>query len=88
MSGALLLGAISLVCVADLMVAFYFLRLAGQAESDVGAAPKAGSIDPAAARRLARIMFVATPILWLVIALLAFGILPAGGIVPIGMGGH
>jgi hypothetical protein len=83
MSGALLLGLVSLVCVTDLALAFYFLRQADQAESVVGAAPQAGAMDPAAARRFARVLFMATPALWLFIALLSFGIIPVGGIIPI-----
>jgi len=83
MSGALLLGLISLVCVVDLTIAFYFLRMANQAESVVGAAPQAGAVNPDAARRFARVLFIATPALWLVIALLSFGIVPVGGIIPI-----
>jgi hypothetical protein len=83
MSGALLLGLISLICVTDLALAFYFLRHANRAESVVGAAPKAGAMDPAAARRFARVLFMATPGMWLVVALLSFGIIPVGGIIPI-----
>jgi hypothetical protein len=83
MSGALLLGLISLVCVTDLMIAFYLLRQANQAESVVGAAPKAGAINPDAARRFARVLFMATPGMWLVVALLSFGFIPVGGIIPI-----
>ncbi|MGN6820147.1 MAG: hypothetical protein ACTHJR_15895 [Sphingomonas sp.] len=84
MNGALLLGIVTLVCVTDLMLALYFLRLAGQAESDVGAAPEAGGTNPAAARRFARVMFIATPVLWLIVAALSFGLFgPVGGITPI-----
>jgi hypothetical protein len=83
MNGALLLGLVSLVCVTDLMLAFYFLRMANQAESVVGAAPESGGTNPAAARRFARVMFLATPMLWLIVALLSFGIVPVGGIIPI-----
>lgn len=83
MSGALLLGLISLVCVTDLALAFYFLRQANLAEGLVGAAPTAGAINPDAARRLARVLFMATPGLWLVVTLLSFGIVPIDGIIPI-----
>ena len=90
MNGALLLGLVSLVCVTDLAIALYFSRMANQAESDVGAAPNAGGVNanagatnPAAARRFARVLFVTTPLLWLVVALLSFGIIPVGGIIPI-----
>jgi hypothetical protein len=83
MNGALLLGLISLVCVTDLMIAFYFLRMANRADSVVGAAPQAGTINPDAARRFARVLFMATPGVWLVVALLSFGAIPVGGIIPI-----
>ena len=83
MNGALLLGIISLVCVTDLALAFYFLRMANRADSLVGAAPQAGAVDPDAARRFARMLFMATPILWLVVALLSFGVIPVGNIIPI-----
>lgn len=83
MSGALLLGLISLVCVTDLMIAFYFLRMANRAESVVGAAPETGGTNPEAARRFARVLFMATPGMWLIVALLSFGIIPVDGIIPI-----
>jgi hypothetical protein len=83
MSGALLLGLVSLICVTDLMIAFYFLRMANQADTMVGAAPQAGAINPDAARRFARVLFMATPGVWLVVALLSFGAIPVGGITPI-----
>ena len=84
MNGALLLGVVSLVCVTDLMIALYFLRMANQAESDLGAAPSAGATNPAAARRFARVMFITAPLLWLFIAALTFGLFgPVGGIIPI-----
>lgn len=83
MSGAVLLGVISLVCVTDLVLAAFFARIAGRAEQAVGVPPKTGGIDPAAARRMARIMFVTTPVMWLVVALFSFGVIPTGNIIPI-----
>jgi len=83
MNGALLLGLISLVCVTDVMIAFYFLRMANQADSLVGAAPEASGTNPDAARRFARVLFMATPGVWLIVALLSFGIIPVDGIIPI-----
>jgi hypothetical protein len=83
MSGALVLGLVSLVCITDLALAFYFLRMANQADSLVGAAPETSGTNPAAMRRFARVLFVATPALWLFIALLSFGIIPVGNIIPI-----
>jgi len=83
MSGALLLGIISLVCVTDLMIAYYFLRMANRADSLVGAAPGTNGTNPEAAPRFARVLFMATPGMWLVVALLSFGIVPVGNIIPI-----
>jgi len=83
MGGAVLLGVISLVCVTDLVLAAFFARIAGRAEQTVGAPPKTGGVDPAAARRMARIMFVTTPVIWLVAALFSFGVIPTGNITPI-----
>jgi hypothetical protein len=83
MSGALVLSLVSLVCVTDLAMAFYFLRMANRADSLVGAAPETNGTNPAAARRFARVLFIATPALWLFIALLSFGIIPVGNIIPI-----
>lgn len=83
MNGAVLLSVISLVCVTDLTIAFYFLRRANRAGSIVGAAPQAGAINSEGARRFARVLFITTPALWLIVALLSFGIIPVGNITPI-----
>ena len=84
MNGALLLGIVSLICFADVLIALRFKRLADRAESDVGAAPKAGGTDPAAARRFAQIMLIAAPLMWLFFVALTFGLFgPVGNITPI-----
>jgi hypothetical protein len=84
MSGAYFLGIMTLVLAVDLLIALRFLRMADRAESDVGAAPKAGSFDPAATRRFARIMLISTPIIWLFCAAFSFGLFgPTGNIIPI-----
>ena len=83
MNGALLLGLVSLVCITDLMIAVYFLRMANRAESVIGAPPETSGTNPAAARRFARVLFMATPGVWLIVALLSFGIIPVDGIIPI-----
>ena len=81
MSGALLLALVSVICVADCIIALRFRTLADQADTAVGVAkPK---LDPANARRVAGIMLVMAPLMWLFIALLAFGIFPNSGIIPI-----
>lgn len=84
MSGALLLGIVSLICVGDLLIALRFSRTAARAESDVGAAPASSRSDPAAMRRFARIMFIVAPLMWLFFVALTFGLLgPVGNITPI-----
>ncbi|MEP9358283.1 hypothetical protein [Sphingomonas sp. KR3-1] len=84
MSGAVLLGIITLVLAGDLAIAAWFLRRARAAESDVGAPPLPGGADPAAVRRFARTMFIAAPAMWLFFAALTFGLFgPVNGITPI-----
>ena len=84
MSGAVLLGVVTLVCVADLLIALRFLRKADQADSNVGAAPRGNGSDPAVMRSFARIMFIVAPLMWLFFVALTFGLLgPVGNITPI-----
>ena len=84
MSGVYFLGIVTLVLAVDMLIALRFLRMADRTESDVGAAPKASSIDPAAARRFARIMLIATPIIWLFFVAFSFGLFGStGNIIPI-----
>lgn len=83
MSGALLLGVISVVLVADYLFALLFLAKANRLESDVGAAPQPDAGDPQALRRAARLFMITGPIAWFVIAALSFGLIPFDGITPI-----
>ncbi|MDB5679001.1 hypothetical protein [Sphingomonas bacterium] len=84
MSGALLLGIISLVAVTDVILALLFSAKANRAESQMGAPPRpANATDPEALRRTARMLLTTAPIMWLVTALLSFGIVPIDAIVPI-----
>jgi len=84
MNGALLLGLVSLVCFADVLIALRFKRLADRADSNVGTAPKVGGTDPTAARRFARVMLIVAPLMWLFFVALTFGLFgPVGGITPI-----
>jgi hypothetical protein len=84
MSGALLLGIITLVTLGDLAIAFWFLRKADRAEQGIGAPPLPGAADPVAMRRFARLMFVAALAMWLFFAALTFGLFgPVDGITPI-----
>ncbi|THD37867.1 MAG: hypothetical protein E7773_02500 [Sphingomonas sp.] len=84
MSGALLLGIISLVVATDIGLALLFIAQANRAESEMGAPlPAAGAPDPAAQRKTARLLLVTAPLIWLVVAALSFGIVPVDGIVPV-----
>jgi hypothetical protein len=84
MSGALLLGIVTLILVADMLIALRFRRMADRGESDVGAPPKAGGVDPAVARRVSRLMLIAAPLTWLFFVALSFGLFgPIGNITPI-----
>jgi len=84
MSGALLLGMISLVAIADILLALRFSAMANRAESEMGAPPRpAPATDPEALRKVARMLLFTAPLLWLVAALLSFGIIPIDAIVPI-----
>jgi hypothetical protein len=79
-NGAILLGAITLVLIIDMLVALYFRSLADRVESGERVST---SIDPANARKTASLMLIAAPLMWLIVALIAFGVIPAGGIDPI-----
>lgn len=84
MSGAVLLGVISLVSATDIVIALYFKRLADRAESDVGAPRPVGQIDPVKARRFANLMLITAPLMWLFFVALTFGLFgPVGSITPI-----
>jgi hypothetical protein len=84
MSGAYFLGIVTLILVADVLIALRFLRMADRAQSEVGAPPKVGSLDPAAARRFARIMVIAAPLAWLFFVAFSFGLFGStGNIIPI-----
>jgi hypothetical protein len=79
-NGGILLGAITLVLIADMLVALYFRSLADRVESGEAVSK---NIDPANARKTASVMLIAAPLMWLIVALIAFGVIPAGGIDPI-----
>jgi len=75
MTGAVLLGLISVVAVSDMLLALYFRSLANRVE---GAETVSGTIEPEGARSTATVMFVAAPVMSLVIALISFGVIPSG----------
>ncbi len=82
--GRLLLGIVTPICVGDIVVALRFSPLAARSRNEVGAPPKSSAIDPVAARRFARIMLIAAPLMWLLAAALTFGLFgPVKNITPI-----
>jgi hypothetical protein len=83
-SGALLLGVVSIIAFVDIVIALTFLAKANRAESAMGAPPRSASAtDPEAMRKVARTLLITAPAMWLVAALLSFGIVPVDAIIPI-----
>ena len=74
-TGTILLIAISIVVVTDLLIAIYFRNLAERTQSGERVS---SNIDPDGARRLSTLMFLTAPVLWLVVALICFGVIPTG----------
>lgn len=74
-TGAILLGGITLVVVSDLLIALYYRSLADRVESGEKVS---SSIDPANARKIAGLLIVSAPLIWLVVALMSFGVVPSG----------
>jgi len=70
----------SVVALSDIAFGLYYRSLADRVESGEKVAT---SIDPASARRIATMMIVFAPIMWLIFFLISSGIIPAGGIDPI-----
>ena len=84
MNGAILLGIVTLVLAVDVLIALRFRRMADRAEGNVGAPPKVGSLDPAAARRVVYLMLIAAPLMWLFFVAFSFGLFGStGNIIPI-----
>ena len=74
-TGTILFIGITAVMVGDILVAFYFRRLADRAES--GERVRVG-FDPVGARRVAGMLLVFAPLIWLIMTLIAFGVVPSG----------
>lgn len=74
-TGAILLGGITLVLVSDLLIALYYRSLADRVESGERVS---SSIDPANARKVAGMLIVSAPLVWLIVALMSFGVIPSG----------
>ena len=72
-SGVILI-AVSVVVVADLLLALYYRNLADRVESGDTTA----KIDPLGARRAAFMLVISAPMMWLIVFLVCFGIIPTG----------
>ncbi|HEV8407679.1 MAG TPA: hypothetical protein VGQ34_07055 [Sphingomicrobium sp.] len=74
-TGAILLGGITLVFVSDLLIALYCRSLADRVEKGESVSK---SIDPANVRKLATMLIVSAPLIWLIVALRSVGVIPSG----------
>jgi len=74
-SGALLLGGVTLVALGDIAIALYFRGLADKVES--GEVVREG-FDPAGMRKVALMLLVAAPLMWLAVGLVSLGVIPTG----------
>lgn len=74
-TGAILFGGITLVLASDLLIALHYRSLADRVE---GGERVSSSIDPANARKVATMLIVSAPLIWLFVALLSFGVIPSG----------
>ena len=74
-TGAILLIVISIVAVSDVLIALYFRGVADRVDNQEVVRV---SFDPAKARQAATMMLFATPVMWIVVALIAFGVIPSG----------
>jgi hypothetical protein len=80
-SGWILLLAGLVIGVGDFAIGYGWSRKGGEGLDRL---PDGSAQSPEAMRRLGRMVMLLAPIFFLVFAALAFGWIPAGGIVPIG----
>ena len=72
-TGAMMLIGISVVAVSDILIAFYFRSLADRVEMGQKVS---SNIDPAGARRIATMLIIGAPVMWFIVFLIAFGLIP------------
>ena len=72
--GTIVFIAITLVTVTDIAIALVMRSRADQMDSNIG--PVTGNAD--GMRKIATMLLVFAPLLWLVMTLLSFGIIPSG----------
>ena len=74
-TGTILFIAITMVTILDIAMALYFRVLADRVESGQGVGRV---VDPAATRKTAAMLLVMAPVIWLVVTLISFGVIPTG----------
>jgi hypothetical protein len=74
-TGAIMLIVISAVAVGDLLIALYFRSLADRVETGENVS---NNIEPASARRIATMLLIGAPVMWFVVFLISFGLIPTG----------
>ncbi|HYG29504.1 MAG TPA: hypothetical protein VD887_04735 [Allosphingosinicella sp.] len=79
MSGALFLAIGAAICVLDVAVAFYFVNQG----SDLALRTDADRAKAETARRVGRSVLIVSPLVFLLFAALAFGLVPVAGVEPI-----
>jgi hypothetical protein len=72
---AIILVAISAVVLSDILIALYFRSKADRIESGEATS---SNIDPEGARKTATLLLISAPVLWLIVALICFGVIPSG----------
>ena len=70
-----MLAVISVVALSDMLIALYYRSLADRVESGETIT---NSIEPTQARKIATLLLVGAPVMWLVVALISFGVIPSG----------
>jgi hypothetical protein len=74
-TGAMILIAITAVLVLDVLIAIWMHERANRIESGE---LKSTNTDPASSRRAANLILINAPIIWIVTALICFGVIPTG----------
>ena len=74
-TGAILFGVITLVTIVDILVALYFRSLAARVENGETVS---SNINPENIGKIANMLLVSAPLIWLVVTLISFGVIPSG----------
>ena len=74
-TGTIILLVMSAVTVADMLFALYFRSLADRVESGETVSR---NIEPARARKTATLILINAPIIWVIVVLFCFGVIPSG----------